>query len=85
MKKGGGITALSDPMVYMEVDGVVARTSVINQTLNPVWDDDDQEVFVFRVLILQVAYCMFNSCHFQIYFSVVLLKYCFHFKKKNLQ
>lgn len=52
MKKGGGISALSDPMVFIQVDGCVARTSVINQTLNPKWTTDKS--FVFRVLVLQV-------------------------------
>ena len=52
MKKGAGLTALSDPMVFMEVDGCVARTSVINQNLNPKWSHD--EPFVFKVLVLQV-------------------------------
>jgi hypothetical protein len=49
--KGVSMFAVSDPMVFMEVDGCVGRSSVVMETLNPKWAD---EPFVFNLLLLEV-------------------------------
>jgi hypothetical protein len=40
-------------MVFIEVDGCMGRTSVVDQNLNPIWNDPNQ-TFEFQSLDLQV-------------------------------